>query len=98
MIGHVVCSPVGYFLPNGFGLYDMHGNVREFCRDFYVLYGHERPGDGLIVFEGATKRVNRGGSFGDAAIYVRSASRSATEPDHRHSFMGVRAMRSLSSL
>lgn len=92
---HIVCAPVGSFLPNSFGFFDMHGNVPEYCRDSHYLYGAERAGDGLNVQPAASDRVDRSGSFGDAAVYVRSTCRSSSKPTFRDSSMGLRAARSL---
>ena len=73
---------------NAFGLYDMHGNVWEWCRDWYESYGDDTtdptgPATGLL-------RVRRGGSWYSSARDCRSASRYDFAPDDRNSFLGFR--------
>lgn len=69
---------VGSYIPNAWGLYDMHGNVQEFCLDYWSSSYDEE--EALIDPMGAshgTGRVCRGGGFQDNAMWSRSASRSA---------------------
>lgn len=70
-------TPVGSFPPNAFGLYDMHGNVREWCGDsLSSVYEHQRsPRDGSPVVEKGGVRVARGGSWHGGTTYCRSAYR-----------------------
>ncbi len=86
--------PVGELDPNGFGLYDMHGNVWEWCTDAWVgsYKGAEhRAGDGLRTQPvGDASRVFRGGAFISTARYARSAYRSSWRPDFRDSIVGFR--------
>ena len=68
---------VGSFAPNGFGLYDMHGNVWEWTQDCWVgnLAGH--ASDGRANLDGdCDRRVLRGGSWNDEPLLLRSANRS----------------------
>ena len=72
-------TPVGQFPPNAFGLYDMHGNVYEFCQDVYHKNYNEAPTDGSAwEIEGdsdSDRRVLRGGSWVFIPRWCRSANR-----------------------
>jgi formylglycine-generating enzyme required for sulfatase activity len=74
---------VGLLAPNPFGLHDMHGNLWEWCWDWYSPAGHEQRGDGDLdgggVPEG-TERVLRGGSWNADAPSLRSAARTKFTP------------------
>jgi len=92
--GHVIHAPVGSFQANGFGLYDVHGNVWEWCLDAYSSYGSERVGDGLRPGgDGSSDRVIRGGSFSNPAVLARSASRRNSAPTIRANDLGLRPAR-----
>jgi formylglycine-generating enzyme required for sulfatase activity len=77
--------PVKSFRPNAFGLYDMHGNVAEWCWDWYGPY----PAGSAI----GTYRVNRGGGWNDMPKHVRSAYRAAYPPDDYIYSIGFRVAR-----
>ncbi len=86
--------PVGQKKPNQWGLYDMHGNVWEWCSDWYGAYpvGEVRdpagPDSGLY-------RVNRGGSFAGGVTGCRSAGRDFDTPKDSSGIIGFRLARSL---
>jgi formylglycine-generating enzyme required for sulfatase activity len=80
--------PVGSKKPNAWGLHDMHGNVWEWCADWY---GNELSGG--IDPQGAStgvSRVNRGGSWLSNAAYCRAADRNWYYPDYRSNHLGFR--------
>ncbi len=89
---------VGAGEPNGFGLYDMHGNVKEWCRDVSSGdAGRPRKGDGLRILPSAVDdfRVVRGGSFVEAPSRARSSARAHFPTDVDVQDHGVRAARPL---
>jgi formylglycine-generating enzyme required for sulfatase activity len=76
-------TPAGTFPPNRFGLYDMHGNVWEFCRDIATASYDDAPQDGSAYLVGApgAYRVLRGGSWSHNPAICRSAYRDSNLPD-----------------
>ena len=98
--GHLVHAPVGSFLPNPFGLHDMHGNLWEFCRDWKI--GYERSvqaGDGLrevdVSAPSPRMRVCRGGNFQHVLHLQRCADRMEVNPNEPTFYNGVRPARAL---
>jgi formylglycine-generating enzyme required for sulfatase activity len=85
---------VGSFQPNAFGLYDMHGNVVEWCQDWYHSSYDSAPNDGSAWLNGGnqTHRVARGGSYGAEADAARSAFRFGWPPDGQYLYSGFRVV------
>ena len=85
---------VGSYLPNAWGLYDMHGNVNEWCLDWWddsENWSSDPVTDPVGSTEG-TYRLRRGGSYGDYAYACRSAFRSCGDPSYGSSYSGFRVV------
>jgi formylglycine-generating enzyme required for sulfatase activity len=96
--GHPSHAPVGSFAPNPFGLYDVTGNVLEWCRDECGPYVEFNPGDGLLVLpelDRLTSYTARGGSFYYPSRYARMAVRAGYTPGSAIAALGVRPARSI---
>ena len=79
-------------LPNACGLYDMHGNVWEWCWDWYASYSSTAQTDPRGP-DGGTNRVIRSGYWFSSAEYSRSADRNYSNPDGGNSGFGFRVAR-----
>lgn len=82
-------TDVGSFPPNGFGLYDMHGNIWEWCQDWFGAYPTGLLTDPTGSGTGSY-RFLRGGSWNLSAGYCRSASRNNFLPGYRGDVLGFR--------
>jgi hypothetical protein len=95
--------PVGMLKPNGFGLFDMHGNAWEWCHDRQQTYP---PADKLRIdllddtetVRETDPRTLRGGAFGWHSALIRSARRNAQVPSYSYHLYGFRLARTLPSL
>jgi formylglycine-generating enzyme required for sulfatase activity len=81
---------VGEKEPNDFGLYDMHGNVDEWCLDGLREYQKQTVTDPMGPVEDSSNRVFRGGCWDVPAQGCRSAGRNRFTPGYRHDFLGFR--------
>jgi formylglycine-generating enzyme required for sulfatase activity len=88
--------PPGRLLPNDYGLFDVLGNVREWCQDSYrSILGNGPDAEDMAAVNPRGARVARGGSFADRAHVLRSANRYNTAPDFLNYAMGFRIARTV---
>ncbi len=89
--GFVFTAPVGSFPPNAWGLFDVHGNAAEWCRDGYASYVGDPRVDPIGPDDGRTPIVMRGGSFASPPASSRAASRDAGPAETHFATLGFRA-------
>jgi formylglycine-generating enzyme required for sulfatase activity len=86
--------PVGGLKSNPWGLHDVHGNVHEWCQDWFDRnYYSQSPSNDPSGPSSGLAKVLRGGDWGSDAWYCRCASRSLSSPDRRSSRVGFRLIR-----
>jgi formylglycine-generating enzyme required for sulfatase activity len=89
--GFSLTAPVGSFPPNGYGLFDVAGNVSEWCADEKI------PPGGGTPFAAPDYRVRKGGSWRSRARDLRCAARKFSPPDTADGFIGFRVLRQAGS-
>lgn len=89
--GYLFTAPVGTFPPNGYGLFDMAGNVWEWCADWYSpVYYAESPSRNPKGPDTGERRVLRGGTWYRAAHTLRNAERVSDFPENSLNVVGFR--------
>src|SRR5262249_42010973 len=95
--------PVGGKKPNDWGLFDMHGNVLNWCQERSASYPRGEEGkvfddmEDSLNIDSQERRLLRGGSFTYLRVDVRSAHRDGVAPADRNDFIGFRPARTLTT-
>lgn len=80
--------------PNGTGLYDMSGNVLEFCWDWFSEYSEQQPDEIACGPEYGSQRVSRGGSWSPYTGFIFTGDRYSFDPNEFYNYMGFRLVQS----